>query len=176
MEHTKTARIGATPSRLRGLTLAQLLDWYLINLRGVELLDPQGNEIVFDKSRFPYLIKLTRTSGQKLAKPLRKAERIEQDEVDERDFGDYDPDRAETLSWLPDVVRNPKNIRRNTSHKIPADVVYVKEYQISGRRFKLLYCNWIGASALVPITSFRVKREPDGDVLWPTESKKEPNE
>jgi hypothetical protein len=155
------------PARLKGYSLAQLLEWYETHLCIIELLDPRGHEVAFDISRFPYLIKLMQKSGDKLKKPLRAAERIKAGELTEQDFGGFNPDRSETLSWLPSVIETPLNIRQNVCVNIPGDEVYVRQVQKQGAKFKLLFCERMGSGLLVPVTSFRQEKEPKGQIIWP---------
>jgi len=138
------------------------------------MMDPRNHQVVFDLSRFAYLIKLNNPDGTKLAKPLQKTEAIKAGELAEPDFSIPDRDRAERLSWLPLVVSEPLSIRKSDSKLIPADEVYTRQFAQSGLKFKLLYCTRMGDSLLVPVTSFRHKREPKSELLWPLKEKGPP--
>jgi len=155
------------PARLRGYNLAQLLEWFETNLCIIEHLDPRGHQVAFDLSRFAYMIKLVNKQGQKVVKPLRAAERIKAAQLTEQDFGPFNSDRSETLSWLPCVVNTPLNIRQNVCVNIPGDEVYVRQVQKQGAKFKLLFCERMGGGLLVPVTSFRQEKEPKGQIIWP---------
>jgi hypothetical protein len=164
---TAPAKVILVPARLKGHNLAQLLEWFEINLCMVELLDPRGHRVVFDISRFPYMIKLVDKNGQKLKKPRRFAERIRAGELTEQHFGLHNSDRAETLSWLPAVIGTPLNIRKNAYVNIPGNEVYVRQVQRMGAKFKILICERKGGGLLVPVTSFRQEKEPKGQIIWP---------
>lgn len=155
------------PARLRGYTLVRLLEWYETHLCIIDHHDPRGHQVAFDISRFPYLIKLVDPQGAKLKKPLDCAERIRTGEMAEQHFGLPNQDRAETISWLSCVIRTPLNIRKNVCVNIPGDEVYVRQVQKQGAKFKLLFCERMGSSLLVPVTSFRQEKEPKGEILWP---------
>jgi hypothetical protein len=155
------------PALLKNYSLTQLIAWYEANLAAIDVLDPRGHQVVFDLSRFAYLIKLTNLDGTKLSKPLQVVEKIKAGELSDKDFRPPDLDRAERLSWLPITVSEPLSIRKNDSRSIPATDVYTKQFAQSGYlRFKLLYCMRMGESLLVPVTSFRRHREPQGELLW----------
>lgn len=155
------------PALLKNYSLTQLIAWYETNLAAIDIFDPRGHQVVFDLSRFAYLIKLNNLDDTKLSKPLQAVEKIKAGELSEKDFIAPDSDRAERLSWLSLTVSEPLSIRRNDSPFIPADEVYTKQFAQSGYRFKLLYCVRMGESLLVPVTSFRHRREPRGELLWP---------
>ena len=161
----------AIPALLKNFTLLQLIEWYETNLAAPQIFDPRKHQVVFDLSRFAYLIKLNNPDGTKLAKPLQSTEAIKAGKLTEEDFSEPDRDRAERLSWLPLVIKEPLSIRKNDSNLIPADEVYTKQFAQSGLKFKLLYCTRMGDSLLVPVTSFRHKREPKGELLWPLKEK-----
>lgn len=156
------------PALLKNHSLAQLIAWYETNLAAIDIFDPREHQVIFDLSRFAYLIKLKNLDGTKLSKPLQAAERIKAGELTEKDFSAPDSDRAERLSWLSITVSEPLSIRKNDRPSIPATDVYAKQFAQSGYlRFKLLYCMRMGESLLVPVTSFRHHREPRGELLWP---------
>jgi hypothetical protein len=160
-------RLVYPPARLKGYSLAQLLAWYEENVCFTELIDPRGHRVAFDLSRFPYLVKLVNAQGGKVKKPLRVAEKIKAGVLSEIDFGGYNPDRAETLSWFPCVITTPLSIRKNVCQNIPGDEVYVRQVQKRGAKFKLLFCERVGSKLLVPVTSFRQEKEPKGETIWP---------
>ena len=156
------------PAMLKGYSLAQLLEWYEAELCAKKQIDPRGHEVVFDVSRFMYLIKLVDLNGDKVKKPLWHAEELKAGRLTEHDFGSFHPHRAETLSWLPWLISAPLRIRKNTCLHVPGEEVYIREVNPKHReRFKLLYCDRLGPELLVPVTSFRQNKEPKGEILWP---------
>jgi hypothetical protein len=155
------------PARLKGYSLALLLEWYESHLCIIEHFDPRGHQVAFTLSRFPYMVKLVDKQGAKVKKPSRAAERIKAGEAGEEHFGGFNPDRAETLSWLPCIINTPLNIRKNVCANIPGDEVYVRQVQKGGAKFKLLFCERMGSGLLVPVTSFRQEKEPKGEIIWP---------
>src|SRR5260370_467017 len=155
------------PRMLRGLSLVKLVAWYETNLANRDLFDPRGHQVVFDVSRFTYLIKICGINGEKLAKPLEDAEKIRCGDRTEKHYGTYDSFRAETLSWLPVLVESPLSIQKNVSFNIPADEVYVRRFQTKHFKYKVLYCQRMGEQLLVPVTSFRQHHQPKGEIIWP---------
>jgi hypothetical protein len=156
------------PGTLRNYSLLQLLTWYEANLRAKQHVDPRGHEVVFDLSRFMYLVKLVDLNGEKIQHPLWYTEELKAGRLTEQDFGAFDQHRAETLSWLSWMIANPLRIRKNVCVHVPGEEVYIREVNPNHReRFKLLYCDRVGPQLLVPVTSFRQKKEPKGEILWP---------
>jgi hypothetical protein len=154
------------PALLRNYSLLDLIDWYESNLCGVDLLDPRNHMVAFDLSRLAYLIKLNNSDGTKLAKPLQAMKDIKSGIRSQSDFSGPLLERSERLSWLELTIKEPCRIRKNDSLVIPADDVYIREFAKSGYRFKVLYCKRMSDTLLVPVTSFREKHEPKGEILW----------
>jgi hypothetical protein len=157
------------PPRLQTSDLAQVLAWYEQNLCACTFRDPRGHEVRFDTGRFAYMIKLRTKAGNKVKKPLKTAEKIKAGQLRNSDFGDFDRERAATLSWIPMIIVRPTLIATNRSLLIPGDELYVKELDKTGYRYKILYCKRVSGTLLVPVTSFprsRVGGLQEG-ILWP---------
>ncbi|MGD0007126.1 MAG: hypothetical protein ABSE93_01075 [Terriglobia bacterium] len=157
------------PLKLMISDLAQLLDWFEKNLCDPCLKDPRGHQVVFDCSRFAYMIKLVSLRGGKVTKPSRVADKIRCGKMSNSDFGGFSAERAQTLSWIPSIILRPTIIARNKSLLVPGDELYAKEFDKEGYRYKVLYCKRMSPNLLVPISSF--PREKLGglraDILWP---------
>jgi hypothetical protein len=165
---TQKSASARPPALLKGYTLIQLLSWYEEHLCNKEIIDPRGNQVAFDLTRFCYMVKLVDKQGRKLIKPLWYAQEIKAGRLTEADFGGFHQHRAETLSWLSWLIENPLNIRENVCLHVPGEEVYVKEVNPKHReRYKLLYCDRVGESLLVPVSAFRQKNEPRGKIIWP---------
>jgi hypothetical protein len=87
-------------------------------------------------------------------------------------FGPFSIDqrRAETLSWILDVIQSPHEIYEYTE-KRTADEVFIKEYLKSGSPFKVLLVVR-EEEYLRPVTSMSVRRpgikeHRRGKLLWP---------
>ena len=156
------------PLKLMISELRELLGWYEKNLCGVKLIDPRGHQVKFEAGRFAYMIKLRNQSGEKIKKPARVAERIRIGDLTNKDFGGFDAERAQTLSWISAIVLRPTLIATNNNPVIPGDELYVKEFDKGGYKYKVLYCKRVGPSLLVPVTSFpRTKiGSLRGSTLW----------
>jgi hypothetical protein len=157
------------PAKVLTANLVELLAWYEENLCAATLTDPRGHTVRFDVARFVYMIKLRSQKGGKLRKPGRIAAKIKGGELANEHFGGFDPERARTLSWIPAVIMRPTLIASNKNLLIPGDELYVKEFDKSGYRYKVLYCMRVSRTMLVPVTSF-----PRGKIgalgaspLWP---------
>ena len=157
------------PERLFISDLGELLHWYERNLCGEVIRDPRGHRVKFDAERFPYLIKLRNKSGGKLKKPLKAVEKIRRGALSNKDFGGFEPERAQTLPWLLPTITRPTFILKNQHLFIPGDELYAKEFDKEGYRYKILVCRRVSDRLLVPITSFpRTKlRTHASALLWP---------
>ncbi len=60
------------PPLLKNHSLLQLIAWYEKNLVDVELLDKRQHRVIFDLSRFAYLVKLNELDGTKLVNKVGK--------------------------------------------------------------------------------------------------------
>jgi hypothetical protein len=161
------------PPKLLISELDDLLEWYEINLCTRTLNDPRGHQVRFDVGRFAYMIKLRTTKGTKVKKPRRIAEGIKSGKYTNTDFGGFDAERAQTLSWIPAVVLRPTLIATNKNLLIPGDELYVKEFDKSGYRYKVLYCKRVSNRLLVPVTSFPRSKIGglENCILWPQKQK-----
>jgi hypothetical protein len=161
------------PGKLLISELVELLGWYEENLCNKTLIDPRGHRVIFDVGRFAYMIKLRAESGTKVKKPLKTAQEIKAGRLTNADFGGFDVERAQTLAWVPSVILRPTLIATNKNLLIPGDELYVKEFDKSGYRYKVLYCRRVSPTLLVPVTSFPRSRVGglENCILWPEKQK-----
>jgi hypothetical protein len=155
------------PSKLLITDLAELLKWFEENLCGKCFRDPRGHEVRFDCSRFPYMIKLVNTHGQKLNKPAKIVERIKAGKLGNADFGGYSVERAHTLCWIPATILRPTYIARNKSLVVPGQELYVKEFEKRGYKYKVLHCIRVSDRLLVPVSSFPRSKLGSLEIIWP---------
>ena len=133
-----------------------------------ELRDPRGVQVVFEPFHFFHLVKLRK--GYQTG--FLMSEERDRLLATNQGFGDYEIDlrRAQTLSWIPDLIRNPHEIYEY-DEKRTADEVFIKEYAKSGSPFKVLLVVREG-ERLRPVTSLAVRRpgikeHRRGALLWP---------
>lgn len=156
------------PEVLRFESLCDLFQQYLGLPVSREHRCPRGVQVVFEPYHFFHLVK------------LRKGYQTEFKMSEERDailgtnkgFGHYSLDlkRAETLSWIPDVICNPDEIYEYEQEKT-ADEVFVREYRKSGSPVKVLLL-MREEDYPIPVTSMTVRRTAikehrRGRKLWP---------
>lgn len=157
MKDIQTIAVPKPPQRLWKHQLPELLDWYLRNLCEVELRDPRGKQLIFSPERFPHMIKLLRFgSTSEVNHPQKIVRAILEGTKSNPDFGGYDTERAQTLTWIPSIVREPSMILEVVEKTIwekPGDTIFVKEFDKNGYRHKILVCRTAGNSRLAPITS-----------------------
>jgi hypothetical protein len=119
------------------------------------------------------MIKLRNKDRTKIRKPSKIAEKIKKGELKNEDFGGFDAERAQTLSWISSIVLRPTLIATNKNLIIPGDELYVKEFDKSGYKYKVLYCRRVSSHLLVPVTSFPREKIGglEGGILWPMKAK-----
>jgi hypothetical protein len=161
------------PLKLQIYDLAALLAWYEEYLCANTLKDPRGHLVKFETGRFAYMIKLRNKDGTKIKKPSKIAEKIRQGMLKNEDFGGFDAERAQTLSWIPSIVLRPTLIATNKNLIIPGDELYIKEWDKTGYKYKVLYCRRMSSNLLVPVTSFPRERigRLEGGILWPLKAR-----
>jgi len=107
------------------------------------LFDPRGKRVVIKRTNFPKLINIARHSkDEDRGVAWKLLETIERDDFDETVFrGDFkwETDRIRTLFWVPEVICDPDAIYRNGHTIIQGDEVYVRVYNKSGSKVKLLF-------------------------------------
>jgi hypothetical protein len=144
------------PQKLWKHELCDILAWYEHNLCGVDLRDPRGKRVSFSSDRLPHLVKLLNKESGKEAKGAQKiVEAIRRGEKTNQDFGGYDAERAQTLTWIPLLIVEPTLILEVVERTIwekPGDTLLVKEFNKHGYRHKVLVCRQVGDNLLVPIT------------------------
>jgi hypothetical protein len=152
--------IEEAPNRIWLHELSEILNWYEQNLCAHKLTDPRGHSVGFSLERFPHLIKLlNKNSTREVEKPQKQALAIRDGRKNNRDFGGYDAERVQTLSWISAMILRPTRILELTAQPLvgqekPGDTLYVKEFRNTGRkyRYKILVCRRVGAKLLVPVT------------------------
>ncbi|HEV2112721.1 MAG TPA: hypothetical protein VGR50_01155 [Terriglobales bacterium] len=159
------------PNKLDIEDLSELLEWYEENLCAAAIEDPRGHKVKFDPDRFAYLIKLQRAAGGKVNKPRKAVNNIRSGKHCNDDFGGFNRERAETLSWIKPIIERPTLIAENKAMFIPGDELYIKEFDKRGYPYKVLVCRRVSEKLLVPITSFPKTRVKvlDENILWKDE-------
>src|ERR1035437_828781 len=152
--------IETAPARIWLHDLREMLAWYEQNLCEVEFRDPRGHRIVFTIDRFPHLIKLLqRNSNLEVAHPQKHALAIKRGAKKNQDYGGYEIERAQTLSWMAATIQRPTRILELIAPplvepKKAGDTIYIKQFDGTKRGyiFKILVCRRVGAALLVPVS------------------------
>jgi hypothetical protein len=157
VQRVETVAVTKPPNRLWKHQLPEMLAWYKENLCDVDLRDPRDNRLIFSLERFPHMIKLLRRgSDLEVERPQKVIRAIMEGTKSNGDFGGYDEERAQTLTWIPLIISEPSMILEvveKTLWEKPGDTIYVKEFDKRGYRHKILVCRTVGTSRLAPITS-----------------------
>ncbi|GEM_PF-1238800 len=132
----RVQRIGAQrPDYVLEATIADLFRKYERELVDRFVEDPLGTRIWFRDYNFPKLIQLsfrgTKAKATIAINHLRK-------NCSELDYA-FDDQRAKTLFWIPDVIRNADSIYVNGHKRIAGDQVYVKRYAKGGAPLKVVF-------------------------------------
>jgi len=162
------AAITKPPDGLTFSSLAELYEQFLALFVGKEFRCPRGSPIVITPHHFFHLVKLekgTQTSFTvEVEGPLMRATK--------QGFGEYriNEKRAQTLSWIPEIIKEPHEIWEYETKKT-ADEVFIREYDKSGSPYKALLLRRQDEH-LEPVTCMTVRRtgikeHRKGMRLWP---------
>jgi len=169
----QTVAISAPPQKLWKHELADIFAWYQTNLCEAELYDPRGHRLIFAPERFPHMIKLLiKGSDREVNAPQDVVKAIQNGTRGNADFGGYDAERAQTLTWIPQIIQQPSMILEVTEKTLwekPGDTLYVKEFEKRGYRHKILVCRTVGEARLAPVTSHPRKGDrfsPSYTIVW----------
>ena len=130
------AIITKPPEELVFESLAELYDQFHALLIGKDFRSPRGAPIIIVPHHFFHLVKLQK--GIQTEFDLAVEEDLIRATI--RGLGDYkiDVSRAQRLSWVPDVLRNPMEILEPNVKKLPTKNFYVNITRL-GRLFGRLF-------------------------------------
>lgn len=160
------------PAKIWLHDLREMLAWYEQNLCKANFRDPRGHKVAFSPEHFPHLIKLCQKgSGREVNKPQKVVTQIRDGAKRNCDFGGYHPERFHSLSWMVAIIERPTKILESTTlFDKSGDTLYVKEFEKSGYRFKVLVCRRVGKTLLVPVTCHPRDHDrygKDYKIVWP---------
>jgi len=162
--------ISKPPESIVFRSLAELYEKFCDLFVGKEFRCPRNIQIVIDREHFFHLTKLQKGTQTKfdiqLEEPLIKATTV--------GFGEYsiNEKRAQTLSWMPEILRQPNEIWEYETKKT-ADEAFIREYDKPGSPFRVVLLVREGG-ILRPVTCMTVRRtgikeHRRGRRLWPPE-------
>ena len=103
--------------------------------------DPSGHRVWFFVKNFPKLIQLegrNRKSGRfEKVKARKIIGQIKKGKAE--NYCRCDMSRAQTVTWIPEVIEDPDSIHENNYKKIEGEDVYVRRYNKTGPPFKLVF-------------------------------------
>lgn len=153
--------IEAAPARIWLHELREMLEWYERNICSVEIRDPRGHVVRFSPERFPHLIKLLQPgSAREVNDPQKQVKAIRSGVKGNADFGGYEAERFQTLTWTHAIIERPTKILELTAQPLVGkpkggDTLYIKEFRGDIHRqyrFKILICRRINPNLLVAVT------------------------
>lgn len=168
-----TASIWAegTPALLPITDLADLLDWYQINLCQKKVVDPRGQRVTFLDTDFIHLIKLVDGYGKE---PKNRRMAVDQIKSGRIRFlpSRIAIQRAQELSWARSIIESPDKIVPNwqpIARANPGDA-YIKNFGVGSRSInRVLICGHAGlkrwAVTIFPKEHFAAKEI--ANVIWP---------
>lgn len=148
------------PGRLWLHELREMLAWFENNLCENAIRDPRDHFVKFSPERFPHLIKLSKKNSDKLVRqPQKLVQAIRSGKKTNADFGGYDEERSQTLTWITPTILRPTKILELIAQPLvgdpkAGDTLYVKEFERGGEKykFKVLVCKRVGTRLLIPVT------------------------
>ena len=140
--------------------IAEMLEWFELNLCGKEIRDPRGHRINFSIEHFCHSVKLLKkNSDREVDEPKKQALAIKAGKKGNQDFNGYDEERVRTLGWTAVTIQRPTRILESVSQLLlgkrrAGDTLYIKEFSNTKRsyRFKVMVCRRVGSSLLIPVT------------------------
>jgi len=152
-------------------TLAEMFDWYRLNLCGKEIVDPRGYRVTFLDTDFVHLIKLLDKYGNEPKNRRMTIQQIQSGRVTliprRIDLG-----RAQELPWARSIIEKPTMIVPNwqvMGRANPGDA-YIKNFGTGERTiWRVLICGHAGKKRWV-VTIFPRERFAEREiasVLWP---------
>jgi hypothetical protein len=151
---------GAACSALNSLGVSGTLNRFCLEfLPQCPLADPRGKEVRIVKSNFPKLADLEHAHlPREVLSASMIVQAIEDGSFDPTHYREMRVERIQTLFWVPDCIRDPDAIFRNGYKMIAGDEVYVRVYNKSGSKVKLVFTMDIKKNGsivrTVPVTSF----------------------
>jgi phage-Barnase-EndoU-ColicinE5/D-RelE like nuclease2 len=156
------------PGRLLFTSLSELYEQFYELFVGKEFRCPRGIPIIIMPRHFFHLVKLQKGRqtefSVELEVPLIRATN--------KGFGDYaiNEKRAQTLSWIPEILCDPHEIWEYETKKT-ADEVFIREYDKPGSPFRTVLL-LRERDHLKPVTCMTVRRtgikeHRRGKKLWP---------
>jgi hypothetical protein len=138
--------VGAQPPPTNQLSVQDSLALFKKDfLPQCPIVDPRGVRVKIVYYNFPKFLNLHVRKGFQPKKPSTIVDYIAQGKFVPAEYEWLD-ERLQTLFWVPNVIRDPDAIyRKKRSHGlVKADEVYVKVYNKSGSKIKLVFVDRVG--------------------------------
>ena len=108
------------------------------------LRDRLDRDIRVEDTNFKKLINLKHKVLGDAARAVKIVEELANGTFKVDDYHPIAPDRIRTLFWVPDVIRDPDAIYKNNHGVIKADEVFVRVYDKTGSKVKLVFTSAFG--------------------------------
>jgi hypothetical protein len=157
------------PKALRFGSLAELYDLFHSLLVGKDFKCPRGMPISIVSHHFFHLVKLQK--GMQIRFVVAEEELLIRQTTSGLGAYKIDHSRAERLSWIPEILREPHEIWE-PGEKKTADEVFLREYDKSGSPFRAVLLK-VDEGKLRLITCMPMRRgaaqklRREGKKLWP---------
>ena len=166
--YSVTVNLTLPPESVTFSSLAVLYARFHELFIGKEFRCPRGIRIAFAPRHFFHLVKLQKGMQTEFTIEIEEA-LIQATTVG---FGQYaiNEKRAQTLSWIPEILREPHEIWEYATVKT-AEEVFIREYDKAGSPFRAVLLRRED-TCLVPVTCMTVRRTAikehrKGRKLWP---------
>ena len=163
--------VQTTPAFLPINSLAEMFDWYRINLCGKELVDPRGQRVTFLETDFVHLIKLTDKYGKEPRNREMTIQQIQSGRIVMK-LDRIDLQRAQELTWAKSIVESPTMIVPNWQPlglANPGDA-YIKNFGTDkDPNYRVLICGHAGMKrwAVTIFPRQRFSSDQIAKLLWP---------
>lgn len=156
------------PASLAFSSLSELYEHFHRLFVGKDFRCPRGTRIVTEPRHFFHLVKLSKggitrfTIEEEEPKILATTHGLGEYEINEK--------RAQTLSWMPEILSNPHEIWEYAVKKT-ADEVFIREYDKSGSPFRTVLLirenDYLSPVTCMTVRRTGIKEHRRGKKLWP---------
>lgn len=156
------------PESLNFSSLAELYEQFSRLLVGKDFRCPRGIRVIVESSHFFHLVKLSRdgrtefTVDEEEPKILAVTQGWGGYEINEK--------RAQTLSWIPEILSEPHEIWEYAQKKT-ADEVFIREYDKAGSPFRTVLLarekDYLRPVTCMTVRRTGIKEHRRGNKLWP---------
>jgi hypothetical protein len=125
--------------------------------------------VLFTPERFAHLISLKKPGGGDVTEGQKEANKIRARQKTNADYGGFEQERAQTLTWIENIIAQPTiiQVRSLLPRTHPGTDLYYKEFDRVSYKHPCMVCRRVGPQLLVPVAYFpRDKIAPEHEIIY----------